>query len=253
MATLATGASSLAAGPVCDARPLPAYAHNDYLNPEPLTRALDLGYRGVEVDVYRRGERLLVGHDRSDLTELRTLRGLYLEPLRRRVRACPSGGQIRLNVELKEKDPEAVRVLVRHFEDFPDLFEPDPGGRPPRVVPALVGYVDETAAMPKFVLVQFAMDSPATIDPARDRIGLVSLDYTKSIRWSGRGAPSVRASTRVARAVERAKALGAPLRVHQVPARREIYMWLLSSGVELIGVKDLEAGARVLPPPRSPV
>jgi hypothetical protein len=34
---------------------LPAYAHNDYTNPQPLYDALEVGFRGVEADILLRG------------------------------------------------------------------------------------------------------------------------------------------------------------------------------------------------------
>jgi hypothetical protein len=63
-----------------------AHAHNDYLHPRPLLDALDAGLTSVEADVWLAEGDLLVAHDRSDARSARTLRTLYLEPLRRIVR-----------------------------------------------------------------------------------------------------------------------------------------------------------------------
>ena len=41
---------------------LPAYAHNDYRNARPLLDALELGFRGVEVDYFLVDTELRVGH-----------------------------------------------------------------------------------------------------------------------------------------------------------------------------------------------
>ncbi|HEY6103545.1 MAG TPA: phosphatidylinositol-specific phospholipase C/glycerophosphodiester phosphodiesterase family protein [bacterium] len=63
-----------------------AHAHNDYLHPRPLLDALDAGFTSVEADVWLVDGELFVAHDRSAIRPARTLRTLYLEPLRRIVR-----------------------------------------------------------------------------------------------------------------------------------------------------------------------
>lgn len=67
-------------------RPLAqAHAHNDYEHPRPLFDALGEGFTSVEADIYLVGTELLVAHDPEDLDPTRTLRSLYLDPLRERV------------------------------------------------------------------------------------------------------------------------------------------------------------------------
>lgn len=73
--------------------PLPnAHAHNDYYHKRPLLDALDHGFCSVEADVFLVDGELLVGHDRRELTAERSLRKLYLDPLRRRVKE--NGGRV---------------------------------------------------------------------------------------------------------------------------------------------------------------
>jgi len=67
-------------------RPLAqAHAHNDYEHTRPLFDALAEGFTSVEADIYLVGGELLVAHDPEDLDPARTLRSLYLDPLRERV------------------------------------------------------------------------------------------------------------------------------------------------------------------------
>lgn len=47
------GSAVTVAGDTCSAASLlPAYSHNDYRNRRPLLDALELGFRGVEADVF---------------------------------------------------------------------------------------------------------------------------------------------------------------------------------------------------------
>lgn len=90
---LVAGAVPATAVPVHDrVRPLAqAHAHNDYEHTRPLYDALGEGFTSVEADIYLVDGELLVAHDPEDLDPARTLRALYLEPLRQRVIANHGG------------------------------------------------------------------------------------------------------------------------------------------------------------------
>src|SRR5882672_7559979 len=59
-----------------------AHAHNDYEHTRPLLDALERGFCSVEADVWLVNGQLLVAHDLKDGKAERTLRALYLDPLR---------------------------------------------------------------------------------------------------------------------------------------------------------------------------
>src|SRR5512136_1353825 len=69
-------------------RPLTrAHAHNDYMHTRPLLDALDHGFCSVEADINLVEGQLLVAHSLKETKPERTLQRLYLDPLRKRVRA----------------------------------------------------------------------------------------------------------------------------------------------------------------------
>ncbi|MFC1605118.1 hypothetical protein ACFL5F_08845, partial [Planctomycetota bacterium] len=69
-----------------------AHAHNDYEHDRPLYDALDQGFNSVEADIFLVDDDLHVAHNRRDITSERTLRRLYLDPLRERVKQ--NGGRV---------------------------------------------------------------------------------------------------------------------------------------------------------------
>lgn len=231
---------------------LPAYSHNDYRNSRPLLDALLLGYRGVEVDLFLQKGDLVVGHDRSELRRERTLEHLYLTPLRDRLNACgyllPGRAPFLLNIELKERDPEAFRVLVNQLERYDGLFRQSAPVLNAPVRLTLVGWWPRPMTGPDYLSVQLAMDGSVSepVGEPTSRIGLVSVDYTKALEWNGKGNVPALAAASLKAARDTAEALGIPLRVHQAPPKRSIYQWLLASGVTLIGVKDLKKGRELL-------
>ena len=64
-----------------DVTPIPCHSHNDYWRRVPLYDALRWGCTGVEADVWLFDEDLFVGHSTHALTQNRTFRSMYVDPL----------------------------------------------------------------------------------------------------------------------------------------------------------------------------
>ena len=77
------------------AREMLVHSHNDYEQKRPFWGAYEAGADSIEADVYLVGNDLLVAHSRSGLKTAKTLRSLYLEPLRDVMRK--NGGRARAN------------------------------------------------------------------------------------------------------------------------------------------------------------
>ncbi|WP_235294405.1 PI-PLC domain-containing protein [Portibacter lacus] len=61
---------------------IPAHAHNDYRNEQPLVEALSLGFKSIEVDIHLIDDELYVSHNTPfALKKEKTLEAMYLEPL----------------------------------------------------------------------------------------------------------------------------------------------------------------------------
>jgi hypothetical protein len=110
-----------------DAAPLPfAHAHNDYLHQRPLLDALDNGFCSVEADVFLVDGKLLVAHTAHELSDDRTLQGLYLDPLRRRIKR--NGGRVHrdgptftLLIDIKNRGVETWQELNRVLADYSEM------------------------------------------------------------------------------------------------------------------------------------
>src|SRR5918997_5705541 len=85
-----------------------AHAHNDYEHERPLYDALDNGFKSVEADIWLIDGELVVSHDDPQLSTTAppkgTLESLYLEPLRRQIKA--NGGTV------YQGDPDYFTLLI---------------------------------------------------------------------------------------------------------------------------------------------
>ena len=85
------------------------HAHNDYRQSRPLTGALDLGFTSIEIDVFPRGDAILVGHDEHELRADRDLGSMYLDPILARCTdtddadrgPLPDGHRLTLLIDIK--------------------------------------------------------------------------------------------------------------------------------------------------------
>lgn len=234
----------------CPRATLPAYAHNDYANPRPLTEALERGYRGVEVDVFLVDGVLRVAHDRRRAEHAPTLESAYLAPLRRLVLECGTltgdGRPFFLAVEIKEHSRATYDTLTAVMRRHAPLFVAagDSAKREPPVLAVLVGWhppADEMrrGSMPPFAVQHRLSRAGRDELPVLDAdVRLLSLDYGKTMgRWWVDSAGRRRWVERLREL--RAAAPDRLIRVHDVPADAAVYRQLLDAGVDLIGTKEL--------------
>jgi hypothetical protein len=249
----------VAAGQItCSQSPtLPAYSHNDYENSRPLHQALALGYRGVEVDLVLQKGELRAAHSGSESKGGRTLETMYLRPLRAILHQCgrvlnPTISLL-LNLELKGRSRPAYDSLLAMLARYSDLFEE----RSPQGIAAveivLVGWSpaahEARTAIERRLGSQYKITTLSSIAAPGlpESVRLVSLDYGKTIGWSGRGPVPQRAGTWLSRV--RAVKGRSPrylARAYNAPPSAAVYRLLLDGGIDLIGTEDLRATQRVI-------
>ncbi|MEU1377500.1 phosphatidylinositol-specific phospholipase C/glycerophosphodiester phosphodiesterase family protein [Streptomyces triculaminicus] len=244
--------------PVDVARPRPplrhAHAHNDYAHPHPLTDALAHGFSSVEADIWLVGDRLLVGHDASDLDPTRTLEALYLDPLLRRVRSqhgrVYAGYDLTLQllIDIKSEGQAAYRALSRHLRPYRAMLSVCSGGRVRRGAVAAVVSGDRGARIPmEAERVRYAFydgrladlgGAPASFAP------LVSDNWTQYFTWQGAGPMPEREREILIRIVTTARSEGRKVRFWATPdrpgpEREALWRELLAAGVDYLNTDDL--------------
>ena len=103
------------------------HAHNDYVHTRPLLDALDANMCSVEADVWLTNGALLVAHTQAETDPAKTLRSLYLDPLRDR--ASAHAGKIlddrddfTLLIDVKSEAETTWTEIAAELEAYPDLL-----------------------------------------------------------------------------------------------------------------------------------
>ncbi len=230
-----------------------AHAHNDYRHERPLLDALDHGFTSVEADVFLVGDKLCVAHDREEIRPDRTLRALYLDPLR--ARAEKYKGHIyshpvrfHLLIDFKSAAEPTYRRLheiLAGYDDVVTSFGPEgrvdrailiniSGNRPLELMKAqklrYAGYDGR--------LSDLHSELPAELMP------LVSDHWGRNFTWRGAGPMPEEERKKLRGIVQAAHEKGRLVRFWATPDRRSperVALWseLHAAGVDLINTDDL--------------
>lgn len=228
------------------------HGHNDYLQPAPLRTALELGLGSVEADVFLVEGELRVGHERWQLRPGRTLRALYLEPLRER--AAARGGRIRadgapfvLLVDIKADGAAVYRQLQHELVDYAALLTRFVDGR---IEPGAITVV-LSGDRPR-ELVAADRDRLCALDgrlgdladnPPRDLVPWISDSWARIGDWNGRDELLPDERAKVVALVAQAHAQGRELRFWGAPDRPEGWRVLWELGVDRVGTDQPRVAA----------
>jgi hypothetical protein len=232
-----------------------AHAHNDYLHPRPLLDALDHGFSSVEADVYLVDGDLLVAHTRAELDSNRTLKRLYLDPLRERIsagggRLWPDGPALTLLIDVKADGKAAYQALAKLLAEYDDIVSCVRDGRmqTKSVTVIVSGDRDREAiagADPRFVGIDGRLSDLDSNDSS-DLLPLISDNWTLHFRWRGEGVFPEAERAKLRDIVRRAHAGGRRLRLWATPDSTALWKELLAAEVDLINTDNLAGLERFL-------
>jgi len=250
--SLATGRASTS-----DSEIIPlsqAHAHNDYRHDRPLLDALAHGFCSVEADIFLVDGDLFVAHDREEIKPDRTLRGLYLDPLRKRIqqnsgRVYPNGPDFTLLIDIKTEADSTYRVLHKILAEYRDIFTSfGPEGRRSKAVLAIISGNRSLEFMESQEvryagydgrLTDLKSDAPASLVP------MISDHWSRHFTWKGNGPMPAEERRKLKEIVQSAHKKGRRVRFwatpdHPSPAREALWRELIAAGVDVLNSDDLK-------------
>lgn len=265
----ATWRVALLAGPVvagvllsaCSSRapaegPVPllrAHAHNDYLHERPLYDALDHGFSSVEADIHLVHGELYIGHDFVTEDPERTLRALYLDPLRERIHenggsVYPDGTQLTLLIDMKTPSAptyEVLRDVLQDYENILTTFGPD--WRQDGPVLVITGGSRDTMALEvvRYAARNGGLEILDSDDPDTLTL-LVGARWADVFRWRGDVEMPESQQEKLFNIVEQAHEQGRRVRFcatpdFEGPQREAVWQMLVDADVDLINTDQLDA------------
>jgi len=229
------------------------HAHNDYEHDRPLLDALEHGFCSVEVDIWLQPAGLLVAHDLADVEPTRTLRSLYLDPLRRWIQEhgrAYEAGPLLLLVDVKSEPVSTYLSLDALLGEYTDILTVFENGRVTEgAVTVVVSGARDRAAMEAQRLRYAAMDgrledigSGAPVD----LIPLISASWLSEFGWVGDDPLPEGKRAALESVVDRVHAEGRRIRFWAIPDTPDGWREMVDAGVDLINSDDVATLARFL-------
>lgn len=233
---------------------LPAHAHNDYEHERPLFDALDCHFKSIEADVYSVGDSLFVSHNYKDIKPGRTLRQLYMEPLKNQIvknngSVYGNGEEIILFIDIKDDGLRTYQLLDKILKDYKDNITVfDNGEKKPRSIMVVVSGNRPFEFMQSQTIRYAGFDGrlenlDSGISPLL--MPVVSDNWAKYFSWDGKGKMPSNEKILLQTYSKTAKDKGYILRFWGTPnltpeQRNAIWTELMNAGVGLIGADNLK-------------
>lgn len=225
-----------------------AHAHNDYLHDRPLLDALDHGFCSVEADIFLIDGELLVAHSRSELSPDRTLRGLYLDPLRQRIQQNAGsvhgdGHPFTLLIDLKSQGDSTYRALHQLLAEYKDIFSSVTAGKTTEnAVTAIVSGNRPMEAIaadsPRYVGIDGRL-SDLDSDQSANLMPLISDRWGAHFQWRGKGEMSDADREKLASVVAAAHRKHRKIRFWAIPDNETGWAAMQAAGVDMINTDNL--------------
>lgn len=236
-----------------DSQTIPAHAHNDYVHKRPLFDALACNFKSIEADVFSIGDSLFVAHNIEDIKLGRTLRQLYLEPLKNQIEkntgsVYGNGDEIILFIDIKDDGLKTYKLLHQILSAYKNEISTFQNG-----VKTKKGILVVVSGNRPFDFMQSQAIRYAGFDGRMGNLDsdisptlmpVVSDNWTKFFKWNGMGKMPVNERQKLLNILNKAKNKGYILRFWSTPNRtveQRIAIWkeLTNAGVDLVGTDHL--------------
>jgi alkaline phosphatase len=216
-----------------------AHSHNDYKNNVPFYRAYEKGFGSIEADVYAVNGKLMVAHEKSEITPERSLQNLYITPLAEKLKH-DSQRKLRLLIEIKE-DYKAVLPLVETELKPLASYISSPGHKR-QIEIVMTGAVPPPTEMLNYPQwITFDVDHLDGFTAQEwQRIGLVSFPLGKYIHWNGKGVLNRDEISRIKGGIDSVHRAGKKIRFWESPDTKSSWLALMRLGVDVIGTDSIE-------------
>ena len=226
-----------------------AHAHNDYRQKHPLHDALKNGFWSVEADLFLVDGELLVGHNRDELSKERTLRKLYLDPLKNYFqenvhKPDTKAPPFTLLIDIKTDGEDVYQVLRKQLRSYEELLYKYQDGETIRQTVQVVISGDRPVKMieadnPRYAGIDGRL-SDLNSDKTSQLMPLISDRWTSHFQYRGEGKMSDVERTKLREIVRQAHVAGRRVRFWATPESEELWQELVAARVDHINTDKLE-------------
>ncbi len=208
------------------------HSHNDYLQNVPFWKAFAAGASSIEADVFLVGDSLYVAHAEEEIDPQRSLKTLYLQPLRKALELGLERPQnLQLLIDVKSEPYSTLEALMKALGKYPSIIDED------AITIAISGNRPKPSEYPNYPdYIFFDHQSLEPIDNSTilKKIALISLSFRNFSEWNGKGRLTTDDLKKVTSTIEKAHAFKKPFRFWATPDSKTAWKTFADLGVDLI-------------------
>jgi len=233
------------------------HAHNDYYHKRPLHDALSYGFYSVEADVFsvpNHPNELMIGHVPREIRDGRTLRVLYLDPLKEIIQhnqgsVYGDGRQFSLLVEFKNQALLGMDELEEQLKEYDDLVTSKQGDIITKRAIQVIAYCQDGPPPERDIQRAACKGNFSYLFDASRKdswMPMIYDDWQTYFRWTGDEPISAQEKTQLYDMIREAHQRGAKLHFFNVAswsstkAKHRVWQVLLNSGIDYIGSDNLQ-------------
>lgn len=216
-----------------------AHSHNDYVRMFPFYLAYMHHFASIEADVFLVDGELYVAHTLKELDKNRTLRKLYLNPIREKMlingnKIYADGKPLQFLIDLKTNNPETKQALENILIEYKDCF--DVIQNPSAVQVVWTGNTPDPVDFKNYVSwIKFDGVYPAVYTSDQlQRIAMVSLSLKTLTKWRAKDQMPEADYQKVLHVIQAVHAMDKPVRFWNVPDVPEAWDFFMSNGVDFL-------------------
>jgi len=227
--------------------PVKIHSHNDYTRTMPFYEAYSQKIYSIEVDLFYRNDTFYVSHEEADINSQKTFESLYLNPLLSLYKInngrawSDADRSIQLVIEIKSGNTdEFMDALVNIIKQHPDVFNPETNPNAVHIV--ITGHVpaaDKFSKYPASISFDGDLNQVYTNEQLK-RIALFSTDFSNLSHWNGKGSLTRDDKSKVIAAIDKAHALGKPIRFWESPDCITAWNTFYWMGIDYINTDHIE-------------
>jgi hypothetical protein len=216
------------------------HAHNDYQKPEPLTNALRNRVFSIEADIYLSDNKLLVAHDKKELSVAKRLDSLYLIPiieLFRRYKGTVSEDSSyspEFMIDIKENGEAALAQLIKLVSQYRSVFDRSVNAKAVQlIISGDRGASSTWTSYPSYIF--FDGRPKETYDSVTlKRVAFISDSYSNYVN------PHDSVTSRIGQVVKKVHGLSKLFRLWGSPDNHESWKLQQQLGVDVINTDKVE-------------
>ena len=217
---------------LCRSQVYKVHSHNDYEQNVPFWKAISAGVYSIEADVFLKNGNLLVAHEPESITDSRTLKRLYLEPLKDFLDLGPvNNSPLQFLIDIKSDAEPTLDAIVTELKEYPMITDSKD------ITIVISGNRPDSSQYYKYPdFISFDYQSLELIDDPTilNKVGLISLSFRSFTDWNGKGRLTKEDLEKVSQVVARAHAFGKPFRFWATPDSKTAWKAMVALGVDYL-------------------